>query len=317
MDWRNTAFDWNRARAFLVTVEEGSFSAAARALGLAQPTLGRQVAALEQELGLVLFERAGTRLVLTASGLDLVEHLRAMHEAATRVSLVAAGRTQTLEGVVRIAASEAIAAYLLPPVIADLRTRHPKIELELVVSNATSDLRRREADLAIRNFRPRGDDLVAKLIKEASVAHLYASPGYLARIGNPSDPEELVARGLVLGFDDTPRLRMALTSEGLAFAEDRFAVRTENHLVQWELAKQGVGMCVMMEEIGDREPAVRRVLPGFPSRLAFPTWLTSHRELKTSRRHRVVFDLVADGLTRSMSPARPRPPRRSGSRARR
>lgn len=301
MNWQNTSFDWNRARAFLVSAEEGSFSAAARALGSSQPTLGRQVAALEAELGLALFERVGTRLVLTASGLDLVEQLRAMNEAATRVSMIAAGHAQTLEGVVRIAASEAISAYLLPPIIDDLRARHPGIQIELVVSNATSDLRRREADLAVRNFRPRGDDLVAKLIKEASHAHLYAAPSYLARIGNPRTPAALAARGHVIGFDETPRLREALAAQGLSFAEDRFPVRTENHLVQWELAKQGLGMCVMMEEIGDREPRVQRALPAFATQLAFPTWLTSHRELKTSRRHRVVFDLVAEGLTRAMA----------------
>ncbi|MBL8946789.1 MAG: LysR family transcriptional regulator, partial [Myxococcales bacterium] len=82
MDWRSVRFDWNRARAFLLTAEEGSFSAAGRALGIAQPTIGRQVAALEEELGVTLFERVGSALVLTAAGLDLVEHVRAMGNAA-------------------------------------------------------------------------------------------------------------------------------------------------------------------------------------------------------------------------------------------
>jgi len=300
MDWSGAAFDWNHARAFLVTAEEGSFSAAARALGMAQPTLGRQVAALEEELGVVLFERVGHRLVLTASGLDVVEHVRSMEEAATRLSLTAAGRSQKVEGLVRIAASEAVSAFLLPPIVEELRARHAGIEVELVVSNQTSDLRRREADIAVRHARPHGDDLVARLIGEQSEAHLYAAPRYLAALGNPRTPEELAARAQVIGFDETDTLKKGLRAMGLPFLDGSFPVRTESHLVQWELAKRGVGMCVMMEEVGDREPLVRRALPGLPSGISFPTWLTSHRELRTSRRIRVVFDLLATGLSRAL-----------------
>lgn len=304
MEWKKSAFDWNRARAFLVTVEEGSFSAAARALGVAQPTLGRQVAALEEDLGLALFERGGNRLVLTAPGLELVEQVRAMNEAATQFSLIAAGQARTIDGLVRIAASEAVSAYLLPPIVAELRARHPGIEVELVVSNTTSDLRRREADIAIRHFRPQGDDLVARLVKEKSEAHLYAAPSYLRRIGNPRTPEELAARGHVIGFDESDTLKRGLQALGLAFGDESFPVRTENHLVQWELAKRGVGMCVMMGEVGDSEPRVRRALPDAAAGVAFPTWLTSHRELKTSRRIRVVFDLLAETLGNQPSSAR-------------
>lgn len=129
MDWRAVTFDWNRARAFLVTAEEGSLSAAARALGMAQPTLGRQVSALEAELGTVLFERAGRGLTLTPSGLELVEHVRAMAEAANQVSLTASGQSQTVEGTSRITASEITAAHSPPPLIAKLRHAEPGIEV--------------------------------------------------------------------------------------------------------------------------------------------------------------------------------------------
>ena len=115
MDWRSIKFDWNKARAFLVTAEEGSLSAAARALGMAQPTLGRQVDGLEQELGIILFERVGRGLTLTPSGLELLDHVRDMGEAAGRVSLTALGQSQALEGTICISASETYAAVLLPP----------------------------------------------------------------------------------------------------------------------------------------------------------------------------------------------------------
>jgi len=301
MAWKNVAFDWNRARAVLATAEEGSLSAAARALGLTQPTLGRQVAALETELGVTLFERVGNQLVLTPTGLEIVEQVRTMNEAATRLSLIAAGQAQSIEGVVRIAASEAVSTYLLPSIIGELRDRHPGIEVELVVSNQASDLRRREADIAVRHVRPQGEELVARQIKESSLAHLYASPSYLDSIGNPETPEELAARGIVIGFAETDTLGRTLRAMGLPFSDDRFPVRTENHVVQWELAKQGLGMCVMMEEVGDREPRVRRALPPGSPAFTFPTWLICHRELKTSRRIRVAFDVVAEQLSRVLS----------------
>ncbi|KKK60994.1 hypothetical protein LCGC14_3018790, partial [marine sediment metagenome] len=107
MDWRSVTFDWNRARAFLVTAEEGSLSAAARALTLAQPTLGRQVEALEAELGVALFERSGRGLRLTPSGHELLEHARIMGEGARALHLAAWGQTEALEGEVAISASDA------------------------------------------------------------------------------------------------------------------------------------------------------------------------------------------------------------------
>ena len=130
MDWRSVKFDWNRARAFLVTAEEGSLSAAARAVGMTQPTLGRQVAALEDELGVALFERVGKGIELTPSGLELLEYVRAMGEAANNVSLAASGKSDSLEGNICISATEAVAAFVLPPIIHKLRQSAPGIDIE-------------------------------------------------------------------------------------------------------------------------------------------------------------------------------------------
>ncbi len=293
MDWRSVRFDWNRARAFLLTAEEGSFSAAGRALGIAQPTIGRQVAALEEELGVTLFERVGSALVLTAAGLDLVEHVRAMGNAANRVSLTAAGQSLSIEGTVCITASELIAAHILPPVLGRLRRAHPGIELEILASNTARDLRRREADIAIRNFTPTQPDLVAKKIADRH-ARLYASPAYLERIGNPTTPAGL-ADAEFFGFDRSDLMIRGLRALGLELAPRNFPIVSDNHLVQWELAKHGVGICIVMDQVGDAEPRVRRVLPDFPP-LPVPVWLATHRELHTSRRIRVVFDLLAEAL---------------------
>jgi DNA-binding transcriptional LysR family regulator len=295
MDWRSVKFDWNKARAFLVTAEEGSLSAAARALGMAQPTLGRQVDGLEQELGIVLFERVGRGLTLTPSGLELLEHVRAMGEAAGRVSMTALGQSQALEGTICISASETYAAVLLPPIIAKLRTLEPDIRVEIVVANHASDLRRREADIAIRNFRPTEPDLIAKKIGDAD-AVLYATPEYIAKIGNPTKPYDLRHAEFV-NMDHSGMMLKGLNTLGLGLTEANFPLLTENYLVMWELVRQGAAIGILDAHIGDADPVVRRVLPDLEP-LVFPIWLVSHRELTTSRRIRRVYDFLAEELRR-------------------
>jgi DNA-binding transcriptional LysR family regulator len=295
MDWRSVKFDWNKARAFLVTAEEGSLSAAARALGMAQPTLGRQVDGLEQELGIVLFERVGRGLTLTPSGLELLEHVRAMGEAAGRVSMTALGQSQALEGTICISASETYAAVLLPPIIAKLRKMEPGIQVEIVVANHASDLRRREADIAIRNFRPTEPDLIAKKIGDAD-AVLYATPDYIAEIGNPTKPYDLRHAEFV-NMDHSGMMLKGLNTLGLGLTGANFPLLTESYLVMWELVRQGAAIGILDAHIGDADPVVRRVLPDLEP-LVFPIWLVSHRELTTNRRIRMVYDFLAAELRR-------------------
>ena len=293
MDWRSVNFDWNRARAFLVTAEEGSLSAAARALGLAQPTLGRQVTALERELGVALFERVGRGLALTPAGLELVEHVRAMGDAASRVSLTASGRSQSIEGTICITATEAYAALILPPIVAELRKTAPGIAVEIVASNAVSDLRRREADIAVRNSRPTDPDLIARKVKD-DAAQLYATPDYLARLGHPKTFADF-SDAAFIGFDDNKALLDGLNALGFQLTGRNFPVVTASHLVHWELTKQGIGIGVMQMHIGDTEPTVTRILPDMAP-FDVPVWLVAHRELHTSRRVRLVFDFLFDAL---------------------
>ena len=296
MDWRSIKFDWNRARTFLVTAEEGSLSAAARALGMTQPTLGRQVDALEEELGVVLFERTGRGLMLTPSGLELLDHVRAMGEAAGRMSLAASGQTQSIEGAICITASEIYSAYVLAPIVAKMRVKYPGITVEIVASNAAIDLKRREADIAIRNFRPTQPDLIARRLADDR-GRLYATPDYLARIGNPTRPEDLADADFI-GFDTTDLMVNGLKKQGLHVTHANFPLLTSNHFVHWELCRHGAAIGIVPERLGDSEPLVKRVLPDIPP-MEFPVWLTAHRELHTSRRVRTVFDFLTSELGRS------------------
>ena len=295
MDWRSVKFDWNKARAFLVTAEEGSLSAAARALGMAQPTLGRQVDGLEQELGVVLFERVGRGLTLTPSGIELLEHVRGMGHAAARVSLSALGQSEALEGSISISASEIYAAVLLAPIVAKLRIEEPRIEVEIVVSNHASDLLRREADIAIRHFRPTEPDLIAKKIGMAD-AILYAAPSYVEKLGHPSKPYDLRHAHFV-NMDRNGLMMKGLNSLGLGLTEANFPLLTESYLVMWELVKQGAAIGILDAYIGDAEPGVVRVLPDLEP-LSFPIWLVAHRELTTSRRIRRVYDFLIEEFKR-------------------
>lgn len=291
MDWRAVKFDWNRARAFLVTAEEGSLSAAARALGMTQPTLGRQVTALEEELGIALFERVGRGLTLTAGGLELLEHVRRMGESASVLSLAASGQSQTIEGAISITASEVISAFLLPPVLERLRRTHPGVEIKLVATNAVQDLRRRQADIAIRSGRPTDPNLVATRLRDTP-AHLYATPGYLKRIGNPRTFADF-SRADFVGFsDDDDQFMNGLNALGFSLTPKNFALHTQNHMVLWELVKSGLGIGAIIDEVGDAEPLVRRALPAMAP-IPVPAWLVAHREVHTSRRVRLVFDLIA------------------------
>ncbi len=295
MDWQSVTFDWNQVRAFLVTAEEGSFSAASRALGLTQPTLGRQVAALEDRLGVTLFERLGRSLSLTQSGLELLEHVRAMGDAAGRIALTASGQSQRIEGHVCITATDVLSMHLLPPALKRLRDMAPAIEVEVVASNEVRDLLRREADIAIRHARPEQPDLIAKLLREVSI-RLYASTDYLDRLGRPGSPGDL-AEAVFIGFDRSGRLLSRLNQMGLPLVQDNFWLTSENGAVAWEMVKNGLGIGVMAEDVADQTPGVECVLPDLDP-IPVPVWLVTHRELHTSRRIRLVFDVLAESLSK-------------------
>lgn len=285
--------DWNQLRAFLETAETGSLSAAARKLGLTQPTLSRQVAAIEQSMGVTLFERVGKAMVLTYTGLELLEHARTMGAAAAALSLVATGRSEAVEGVVSVSATDAVAAYLLPPLVRRLRAQEPGIAIEVISTNAISDLLRREADIAIRHVKPEQPDLITRHVREAS-ASFYASKEWVQVNGHPRTAEEAADLPFV-GSDRTGQYLSYLQQHGLPLSEKNFSCYADHSVAHWSLVRQGMGIGAMMDEIAVDTPDTVRVLDDVPE-VRFPIWLVSHRELRTSRRIQVVFEALAQGL---------------------
>ncbi|CRL13195.1 LysR family transcriptional regulator [Phaeobacter italicus] len=283
--------DWNHIRAFLATADSGSLSAAARKLGLTQPTLSRQVAALETELGLLLFERVGRSLELTQAGRELLDHSRTMGQAAQALSLSATGQAQSIDGTIRITASDMMSAYVLPEVLQQLQRRAPRLTIDVVATNDIRDLMRREADIAIRHVRPDQPDLIARLVQEAS-GHFYASRGYLDKRGRPERYSDLADHDFV-SFGDTDRMIEYLVPMGIPVTAEQFRIGSSSGLVAWELVKQGFGITPMSDDVAAKCPEVERVLQD-AGPITFPIWLTTHRELHTSRRIRLVYDMLAE-----------------------
>ncbi|MEO9904141.1 MAG: LysR family transcriptional regulator [Nisaea sp.] len=283
-------FDWNQARAFLATAQEGSLSAAARVLQQQQPTLSRQVSSLEEDLEVTLFERVGRRLVLTASGLELLEHFEAMGVAAEMISLTASGQSQAIEGRVTIAATNVMATYHLPRIIKAIRQKEPRVKIDVVASNEISDLKRREADIAIRHMRPEQPDLIAKLLCEPKL-QLYASPEYLEAQGFPELSAD-ISRLDFIGVENPEWLFAALDNMGITITSDNIAITSESGTVYMALVQAGLGVGLFTKELASQPPRLRPVLSeaeGIP----VPVWLVTHRELYTSRLIRLVFDELA------------------------
>lgn len=293
MNWQAISFDWNQVRAFLATAEEGSLSAAARALGQTQPTLSRQVAALEQELGVTLFERAGRAMSLTEAGHGLLDHVRVMADAATRISLSASGQSQTIEGKVVITATGNVATRQLPPIIKKIHAVAPNIQIDILPSNEVQDLTRREADISIRHARPEQPDLIAKLLFETS-AHLYASDEYVERFG-PIEKLSDLESATFIGLDRTPEMIQAMKEFGLNLSPEQFRYNSPSGHVLYELVAQGLGVSILGNDI---ETYSNKVRPLFADqfRIPIPVWLVTHRELHTSKRIRVVYDMLAAEL---------------------
>ncbi|MBJ7539600.1 LysR family transcriptional regulator [Marinomonas transparens] len=300
MSWKKNLFDWNNARAFLVTAEEGSFSAAARTLGMAQPTLGRQVAALEAELGVTLFERLPHGLELTQTGLELVDHVRSMGKAASDFSITASGQSQQIDGSVSISVSELDAMVYLPKALSILRRQEPGIDVDILVTNNVSDLKSREADIAIRNFRPTQTDFIVRKLKDVDV-YLYGTQEYLDNFPTPKKPSDI--KGLeFIRFsrsDHVDPFQDFLSEKGYVVNKKSFPLYTDNQLLQIELVKQHLGLGVFPVEYGDSITELIRAFPAFGPVIQIPLWLVCHRELHTSLRVRKVFDILVKHITQT------------------
>jgi DNA-binding transcriptional LysR family regulator len=286
--------DWALWRSFSAVIAEGSLSAAARKIGYSQPTLGRHIETLEQQLGLVLFDRTLQGLKPTPTALRLYEPVQAARSALSEAAMMAEGSTAQLEGSVRITSSAVTSHYILPAMMRDLRREYPAIALELVPSDSVENLLLRESDIAVRMFRPTQLELIARKIGEIPVVAC-AHQVYLGARGTPQTPEQMIGHDLI-GFDRSDILTSTAKTMGFDLSRDDFVVRTDSQTAMWEMMKAGLGIGFAQLGLVRETPGMREILPMItPPPLE--VWLTTHRELFLSPRIRAIYDRLAVGLT--------------------
>lgn len=293
----NNNFDWSLVRSFLAALDRGSLLGAARALGTTQPTVGRHIAELEAQLGTVLFERTGRGLLPSDAALRLADAARAMEAGADQLARQASGAEEAASGTVRLSASQPVACFVMPGVLAQMRLALPEVQVELVASNAVSNLLRREADIALRMVQPGQATLVSRRIAKVTLG-AYAHRDYLRRRGTPRQPQDLLAHELIGGDRDDTVLR-GFAGMGYPATREAFALRTDDLIAYWEAVRCGLGVGFIADYLARTDSAVVPVLPmlRIPP---LPIWLTVHREIRTSRRIRAVYDFLAQAIPKAL-----------------
>jgi DNA-binding transcriptional LysR family regulator len=292
---------WELYRSFLGVLNHGSLSGAARALGVAQPTIGRHVAALEKSLGLALFTRSQTGFLPTEAGQSLRMYAESLQSTVAALERAAASQGTGVSGNVRITASDVIGVEVLPPIVARLRDRHPGLAVELALTDRVQDLVRREADIAVRMMRPRQGLLVARRVGQI-VLGLHAHQNYLSRHGTPKTIADLANHALI-GFDEMTAFIRDAGKKFSVWRREAFSMRTDNSLAQLALIRSGAGIGVCQAAIARRDGQLVRILP---KQFAMPleTWITMHKDLRNSPRCRVTFDALVEGLDQYVNSVR-------------
>ncbi len=293
MDKSLNTLDWSLVQAFLAVAETGSLSAAARQLGTSQPTLGRQIKTIEGQLGAELFHRQPRGFALTHVGAELVRPAQTMREAMQQIALAAAGQQARLDGTVRITASVATSAMHLPPIIANIRKLEPQIAIELVPSDDTRNLLYREADIAVRMYRPMQLDLITQHLGDIPLS-IFAAKSYLAERGIPQSIADLPKHDFV-GYDSNTDIVEGFKDVGITVDREFFKTRCDDNIAYWELIRAGCGIGFAQADIGHRDPLIAEIDIGI-SLPVLPIWLTAHEAMRQTPRIRRVWELLEQGL---------------------
>jgi DNA-binding transcriptional LysR family regulator len=252
-------------------------------------------------LGVVLFTRSQTGLVATEAAnasLPYAESVAAVAESLVRS--VSAADDAAL-GTVRVTCSEVVGAEVLPPILAELRRAHPKLQIELSLSNVNEDLLRREADVAVRMAQPTQSALVAKRVGAVKLG-VFASEAYLADHAAPRVPADVLRGHALVGKDRDNSFFTALAAIGLPLRRKDFVLRTDSDAAYLAAIRAGVGIGMCQLPLAAGPPPLRRLLPQIAVNL--PVWVVTHEDLRASRRVSIVFEHLASSLTQYVRSAR-------------
>jgi DNA-binding transcriptional LysR family regulator len=289
-------FDWQWWKTFIVLSEVGSLSKASEQLGVSQPTLSRQLVAMEKSLGQALFDRSTQGLLITQFGKGFVEHAYAMQVAADRLQRHAQGQEHALIGKVRLSANEMIAQYYLPQILPIFLNQYPEVSVEIEVTNQASSLDKRDADVAIRMFPPTQLDIKARHVFDIPIG-FYAHPDYLDSIGRPKTPEELF-NCRVLGFDRDQQFVNGGRALGWNISNEDFLVRSDFMPMHLELAKCKGGVVATHKSICEQANLEELDLGiNIPD---LPIYLACHRDVEHNQKIRVMMDFLVEHLESSI-----------------
>ena len=284
---------WDFYRTFLAVLREGSLSAAARDLGLTQPTIGRHIDALETMIGFQLFIRSPQGLMPTEAAADLKPHAEQLASNAAALLRAATGQGGGVRGTVRISASEVIGIEVLPPMLTALADRHADLVIELSLSDAVEDLLRQEADIAVRMVAPEQDALITRRIGGIPLG-LYAHRRYLDTHGTPETLEDL-SQHRTIGFDRESAFVRSVRKRVPLIDLMRPSFRADSNLAQLAAIRAGFGIGVCQVALAKRDPDLMRL---FETEFTLPleTFVVMHENLKTTPRCRVAYDALVEGL---------------------
>ncbi|HTA91267.1 MAG TPA: LysR family transcriptional regulator [Polyangiaceae bacterium] len=291
----SVALSWDLLGAFRAVMRTGSLSGAARVLGVAQPTVRRQIEQLEEALGVVLFTRSQTGLVATETATAALPYAESMSGVAEALVRSVSAPADAELGTVRVTCSEVVGVEVLPPILADLQRAHPKLQIELSLTNSNEDLLRREADVAVRMAQPTQSALIAKRVGSVKLG-AFASEAYLADHALPRTPAELLRGHAIIGKDRDTSLLPALAAVGLPLKRKDFALRTDSDAAYIAAVRAGVGVGMCQVPLAAGPPPLRRLLPKLA--LELPVWVVTHEDLRSSRRVSLVFEHLVSALTK-------------------
>lgn len=284
-------FEWDDLRFLLAISRRGSLTAAARELGVTQPTMSRRVEHLETRLGAALFERSSAGMALNSLGTSLLGLAEQMEQAALAAERRIAARGTGLEGLVRVTTLEWVGHHVLAPILAGFCRQHPGITVELLTDDRVFSLTRHEADIAVRVTRFEQDGLVQRRIGSSPRA-LYASETYLAERGEPDFAAGCPGHALVTLPEAVVALAQARWLQDHLAPKAHVALRSNSLDVQVATAAAGAGLALLPCKLGDSLPALRRLNPPEPPPER-EFWLGFHEDLRHTPRVRALANHIA------------------------
>ena len=288
-----TKLPWEWVQSFITVAEQGSLSKAASELGTSQPTLSRQMAALEQRIEMTLFDRSTQGLKLTDAGSKLIESSEEMKRAAEQFNRTATGAITSIEGSIRISANEIIGLYYLPEIISEFHQLYPQVQVEIEISNSEISLNKRDADIALRMFRPTQLDLIAKRLPDIGLSFV-ASKEYLKKHSEPKSMDDINGHRLI-GYDRAMQFKQAIKELGWPLTDKDFCNKTDFLPLHIELSRRGVGITATHNYLLERFTDLKVILEDvyIPS-LEF--WIVCHADVQHNRRIRIMMDFLTNSF---------------------